>query len=304
MGIHDRDYMRDDETGWKGATGPGGAPMIVWVFIAVSVVAYLISGPMGWVTQKVVEVDGQQIREISRAGSLSLADLAKGEIWRLFTHQFVHGSILHLLMNMLILFFLGKEVALRLGPIVFAAVYLIGGVAAALFELVFGFLFQQPSSMVGASGSVSALFGVFAMLVPNQVIGLLLFFVIPVRGRVIKLAWGWVILNLGLGLITFLVGAGGVAWLAHGGGTLYGFLHGKYFLGFKLGGKKSPRSKTVPYTKRGENPNIIDAKFTDKKPDYDEVLDKINREGISALTPEEREILERASEIIKGKNKT
>lgn len=296
--------MRDDEPGWKGGSiGPGGAPMIVWVFIAISVAIFVLSGPMGWVSQRSVEVNGQLVREISRAGSLSLADLGRGEIWRLFSHQFIHGSILHLVANMLVLFFLGREVALRLGPIVFAAVYLIGGIAAALLELISGFVFQQPGAMVGASGSVSALLGVYAMLVPDQVLRLLLFFFIPVTGRVMKLAWGWVILNLGLGLITYLTGTAGVAWIAHAGGTLYGFLHGKYFLGFKFGERKRGR-KTVPYSKRGENPNIIDAQFTDKKPDYDQVLDKINSEGIGALTPEEREILERASEIIKGKNKS
>ena len=302
MGIHDRDYMRDESSPHGGAAiGPGGAPMIVWIFIAISVTIYALSGPLGLVNERIIQVGGQTVREVTRAGSLSLSQLQNGEIWRLVTHQFVHGSIFHLLVNMLMLFYLGKEVALRLGSLGFALVYLIGGVAAGLFEMAFGLLVGSPHSIVGASGSVSALLGIFAMLLPNQVVSVLLFFVIPVRGRMMKLAWGWVILNVVLGLALLAFGSAGVAWMAHAGGTLYGFLHGKFFLNPGNPRQKTRRrpSKTVPYSPRGENPNIIDAKFTDKRPDYNDVLDKINREGISSLTPQEREILERASQTIK-----
>ncbi len=306
MGIHDRDYMRE-EGAWQGGggVGPGGAPTVIWALIILNVLSYLMSGPMGWVTQQIVVIDGQNIREISRAGSISWAELANGEIWCLLTYQFVHGNLLHLGMNMLILFFLGKEVAARIGTVPFLLVYLIGGAAAALFEILIGLLVGQSPAMVGASGSISAIIGVLAVLMPNQVIRLMIFFVLPVNGRVMKLAWGWVILNLALGVITLVVGAEGVAWMAHAGGTLYGFLHGRYFLGTPGTSrpKRPKRTKTAPYSRRGENPNIIDAKFTDKRPDYNDVLDKINNEGIGALTAEEREILERASESIKGRKK-
>lgn len=288
--------MRDDEPSWKGGSvGPGGAPMIVWVFIAISVCVHVL-----WSMGVIPSLENGL-----RLGSVSLEELRAGKIWTPFTYQFVHQNFFHLVVNMVMLFFLGKEVALRLGPIQFVSTYLLGGVAAAFFGFAIKFILRADVGYVGASGSISALLGVFAMLAPNQVIGILLFFVIPIRGRLIRLARGWIYLSIGLGIVTTVFfPALAVGFFNHAGGTLYGFLHGKYFLGFKMGQKKSPRSKTVPYTKRGENPNIIDAKFTDKKPDYDEVLDKINREGISALTPEEREILERASEIIKGKNKS
>ncbi len=176
MGIHDRDYMRDESPRHAGgAIGPGGAPMIVWIFIAISVTLYALAGPMGLKTERIVQVGGQTVREIVHAGSVSLPNVLDGEIWRLISHQFVHGSILHLAANMLMLFYLGKEVAVRLGALGFALVYLVGGVVAAMFEMAFGLLTGVSPSMVGASGSVSALLGVFAMLLPNQVVSVLLF---------------------------------------------------------------------------------------------------------------------------------
>jgi hypothetical protein len=63
----------------------------------------------------------------------------------------------------------------------------------------------------------------------------------------------------------------------------------------------------VVYRSRPEQPNVIDAEFapvsgTKSKADYNEVLDKINREGIGSLTPAERRILERASENLGRRN--
>ncbi len=128
---------------------------------------------------------------------------------------------------------------------------------------------------------------------------------IPVRGTVMKLAWGWVILNVVLGVVLLAIGSAGVAWMAHAGGTLYGFCtensSSTLATSAENRGAGHRRFRIPP---RGENPNIIDAQFTDKRPDYNDVLDKINREGIGSLTPEEREILERASESIKQRNNT
>jgi membrane associated rhomboid family serine protease len=92
-----------------------------------------------------------------------LHGIAAGEWWRLFTAMFVHYGALHLLLNMSVLWQLGRYLEDKLGPLRFAALYLLAGlggnVAAYLFTAS-----NQP-----AAGASTAIFGLFlAMIVVNR----------------------------------------------------------------------------------------------------------------------------------------
>ncbi len=306
MGIHDRDYMRDDLGSGGGSRGLGGAnPMIVlWALIGACVFFQLL--PLtGWGT--VTYPSGARASLVAQKLGVSVNTLMQGEVWRLFTYQFIHGNLLHLGANMLMLFFLGREVIRRAGAAHLLAIFLIGGAIGALCELVINAMTDIGNRpLIGASGSVSALLGYFAMLMPNLRIGVLLFFIIPIRGPILRLAWGWVIFNLALAILTLFVPSLNVAWVAHAGGTLYGFLHAR-MLGdrpFAALFAKKPRDSgpDLRYQPRPGSTKIIDAEFSDpqQQADYDAILDKINREGIASLTPEERRILEEASQRMRG----
>jgi membrane associated rhomboid family serine protease len=84
--------------------------------------------------------------------------ILSGQIWRLLTPVFLHGSIPHLVVNMYSLFALGPAVERFFGGRRFLAVYILSGISGAIFSLAF-----SPSPSVGASGAIFGLLGALAM---------------------------------------------------------------------------------------------------------------------------------------------
>lgn len=287
MGIHDRDYMqgsRGPEPGWSGGGGRSGRPVIgkeivVWIFIGISVAIYLLQM-------------AQPYQRGATDGSLSGPQLFAGQLQQLLTYQFVHGSLFHLVCNMLALHFLGREIVRSLGVVNFVVCYLVGGIASGLTEIGFQAAVGYSIPLVGASGSVSALLGLWAVIMPRQRIGVFLFFIIPVRGQIMTFALGWLVINIALAVLTLVYPFANVAWLAHAGGTVYGLAHG--LVSRKLlrgGGLSRPR----PQPRQPSGPTIVPGNFGQRpEPDYNAILDKINREGIGSLTEAEKQALSEA----------
>ena len=132
--------------------------------------------------------------------------------------MFVHGSLFHLLGNMLYLWIFGNNVEDRLGPVRFALFYAVCGVIAALTHVLF-----QPGSrvpMIGASGAIAGVLGAYLVLFPRARVKVLIFLIFYIdvvavpAGIVLGLWFLLQILNVGMG--------GGVAWFAHVGGFLAG----------------------------------------------------------------------------------
>lgn len=84
-------------------------------------------------------------------------------VYQLITHQFCHGSIAHILFNMLALWTFGSSLELDLGTKKFLTFYLICGVFAASL-----FLFFATNPMLGASGAIFGLFALFTMMYPDR----------------------------------------------------------------------------------------------------------------------------------------
>jgi membrane associated rhomboid family serine protease len=137
-----------------------------------------------------------------------------------FTYQFLHGGWVHVGVNMLSLAAFGAPVERTLKPARFLAFYLSAGVVAGLIHVAFYSSSTDP--VIGASGSISAVFGAVLMLMrqSGRMSSLL-----PVAGI-------WIALNIFFGVVGGTPGAGGepVAWLAHIGGFLYGLLAIRFFL--------------------------------------------------------------------------
>ncbi len=85
--------------------------------------------------------------------------------WTLITHMFLHASFGHILFNMLVLFFFGRELERRIGKDMFLYVYFISGVVAAL-----GYALTSSVSypMVGASGAIMGVFATLTILAPDM----------------------------------------------------------------------------------------------------------------------------------------
>ena len=140
------------------------------------------------------------------------------EIWQLLTYGFMHGSLTHLLFNMLALYMFGGEVERLLGPSHFLQYYLVCVVGAAVAQLVVtSNMNLPPLPTVGASGGVFGLLLAFGMAYPHRRI-MLLFPPIPMPAWVFVTLYGMLELYLGV------TGSGqGVAHFAHLGGMAAGY---------------------------------------------------------------------------------
>jgi len=144
--------------------------------------------------------------------------------WQPVTYMFLHGSLTHLLFNMLALWMFGVDLERQWGTRFFARFYFVAGVGAALTTLVmswlpFGFAETLYMSVtVGASGAIYGLLVAFAMMYPHRPIYLYLLFPIPAR-----------VFVLIIGAVSFMSSitetSGGVAHATHLGGLLAGYLY-------------------------------------------------------------------------------
>ena len=142
----------------------------------------------------------------------------------IFTSMFLHGGFIHLAGNMLYLWIFGNNVEDSMGHGRFIFFYLLSGIAAAFFQILY-----DPSSnipMIGASGAVSGILGAYLLLFPYARIKTLIFifiFIKVVELPAIVLLTIWFFMQI---LFTYTEG---VAWYAHIGGFVFGLLAIKLF---------------------------------------------------------------------------
>jgi membrane associated rhomboid family serine protease len=143
--------------------------------------------------------------------------------------MFLHGGWLHLLGNMLFLWIFGNNVEDRLGPIPYLLFYLVGGITAALAQVVIDPTSDVP--LVGASGAIAAVLGAYIVLFPGaRVLSLVFlgFFYQLLEVPAVILLGFWFVLQLISGFAAFgaETAQGGVAFFAHIGGFVLGVVVG------------------------------------------------------------------------------
>jgi membrane associated rhomboid family serine protease len=233
--------------------------------------------------------------------ALSVSGLARGYVWQLLTYQFLHGGLLHLLLNLVAIYFFGRAIEEALGPRRMLVMYLVGGTVGGLMQILMAVAFPGlfGGSVVGASAGAFALVAAFATLFPNHLITLLLFFVIPVSLRARTLLW----LSLALAVFGILVPSDRVADAAHLGGILTGMAWIRWQLyerAWRLPAPslRRPRLKVVRLAPTRTRALEVDP-LPPLDPEYvarevDPILDKISQKGIQSLTEHERRVLEAA----------
>jgi len=154
-----------------------------------------------------------------------------GYIWTLLTSMFTHLGLSHLLLNMVSLFFIGTFVERLIGRKRYAWFYLVSGLIAGIFFVVFayfGTFFPQGQSLfggitdsaVGASGAIFGLGGLLAVLIPR--LRVLVFFIVPMP------LWAAMsVLLVGFWIISVIAGLP-IGNTAHFGGLLVGLIYGFY----------------------------------------------------------------------------
>ncbi len=144
-----------------------------------------------------------------------------------FTSMFVHAGILHILSNMIFLAVFGDNVEDLLGPIPYLIFYLLCGLAAAAAQIA-----ADPNSTipnVGASGAISGVLAGYLILLPQGVVRLFIFFgffyrITKVPALLFILVWFVAQLFSGVLSLGAVAEGGGVAYWAHIGGFVAGFL--------------------------------------------------------------------------------
>jgi len=159
------------------------------------------------------------------------ANIVAGHHWiTVLTAMFLHGSWLHIIGNMVFLWAFGPEIEDAMNPLRYLGFYLLGGIVAMLAQVA-----ASPHSTIpnlGASGAIAAVMGAFLVTYPRDRIRTLLFFFIFVRIRFIPAALligFWFLSQLFDAGAVATVQTGGVAYLAHIGGCVFGAVTGRLF---------------------------------------------------------------------------
>jgi membrane associated rhomboid family serine protease len=159
------------------------------------------------------------------------ADIVGGRHWiTILTAMFMHASWSHILGNMVFLWAFGPEIEDAMNPVRYLVFYLVGGLAATLAQVA-----ASPGSTVptlGASGAIAAVMGAFLVTYPRDQIRTVLILGWFVRVTVIPaslLIGLWFIIQLlSVGVVAD-VQTGGVAYMAHVGGVIFGAVTARLF---------------------------------------------------------------------------
>ncbi|MGB7769576.1 MAG: rhomboid family intramembrane serine protease [Verrucomicrobiia bacterium] len=291
--LEDRDYMRQPDYEGSGVSFTVGLIIVNTAIFLAELVAFN--------TQR-----GSDF--IDNYFALSLDGLQHGHVWQLLTFQFLHAGWLHLIFNMLAVFFFGRPVETALGRSRFLTLYLSSGVIGGLCQMAAALVWPSffGGAVVGASAGAYGLVAAFAVLNWWERFTLLIyFFPVTMRGRTLL----WCCIGLAAGSI-LLAHHSNIANAAHLGGILTGALFVRQIVqgrwhwpqwGSLPSRPAAPREFVVTRAGRGKFWQLAAGKPDEELPtdefvksEVDPILDKISAHGIQSLTAREREILEKA----------
>jgi membrane associated rhomboid family serine protease len=190
-------------------------PLVTWTLIGLNVFLFFWDRNWSWGGHSIVFADLAM-----RPSEVIAALTGRGdplELGKLFTSMFLHGSLWHLIGNMLFLMVFGENVENALGGFRFAIYYLFWGIVAASAHI-----FVHPGSPIptlGASGAIGGVLGCYFLLFPGNRVQV---FVPPLIFFVFALP-AWVLLGFWF-VFQVLVPQAGVANWAHAGGFLAGMV--------------------------------------------------------------------------------
>ncbi|NLS94432.1 MAG: rhomboid family intramembrane serine protease [Planctomycetaceae bacterium] len=299
MGIYDREYYREEPTGFS-IRKPG--TVIGWL-IVINLVVFLASALFA--KESYEEYGGGFVRIVSHPVNdwlgLNAGDLVKPWLWwRFLTYGFCHASLVHIFGNMIGLFFLGRAVEQRYGQREFLRIYLamivVAGVVWAAFELLVGAGPTVP--VVGASGAVVGVIVLFALNYPRVTV--LFMMVIPMP------AWVLGVIVVASDLYGASTQAEQIAYQAHLAGSAFAFLYWRLGWNFArltdgfASGKLFQRRPRL----RVHHPDdeAVDRSDAALDGEVDRILSKLHRQGRDSLTRKERRILETESQRLREKH--
>jgi membrane associated rhomboid family serine protease len=288
MGIHDREYYRDEQQGFHFSSPKS----MVIVLIIINVAIFIIdafSGPTE---------DGG--RNLSSFMALSTDVVQKPwNFYKVITCGFAHTPanirIWHVVGNMFVLFMLGRSVEDKYGSGEFLRIYLTALIIASVGWLVVQLAQGTAATMYGASGAVSAIVMLFVLNFPHQ--KLLIWGIVPMP------VWLFGVIVVVSDILLAFNPNSHVAWEAHMAGLAFGaayfyFNWNLHWMDVQWIRNLTSRAKTS-YKRRhlkihrppGEDPQL--------KAEADRILEKMHNEGEASLTKKERKTLEKYSKMLR-----
>src|SRR5207253_7273063 len=219
---------------------------------------------------------------------LGLSDrgISDAYAWQFFTAPLLCNNVWHFLANMLVLYFIGRDVEVIIGQRQFLFLYLFGAFSGEL-----GHLFLMPSDCVlfAAGGGIAAIFVAYATILPELEMTTLLLFMVPVRLKMRRV--GQIALFAAIALLP-LDRTGSVGHSAFLGGAVAGWFYA-HLLGF---GRTSLLQRML--LKRRVQAARLRSLSADQfvAEEVDPLLEKISRRGLASLSRRERRLLEQARE--------
>ncbi len=137
-------------------------------------------------------------------------------LWQLFTYQFLHGGLFHLLFNMLALWMFGCDLERRWGSVFFLKYFFVSAVGGGLLNTLL--LPNQVAPSIGASGGIYGILLAYGLIYPNQIV--YFYFLFPIKMK----HFVWIIGGIAF-YSSIASGQSGIAHLAHLGGMLFGYLY-------------------------------------------------------------------------------
>jgi membrane associated rhomboid family serine protease len=277
MGLYDREYYRGERQGFT----LGGDRMMVTNLILVNVAVYILD----------LFLDGALRRNFELRPDLFQHPW---NAWQLLTAGFIHSrDMWHIAINMLVLFFFGRDVESIYGRMEFLRIYLMLIVMSSLAWVVSQTIWDRNASgMMGASGAVMGILVLYVLHFPRRMIYIWGIFPLP--------AWLLGIFYVGSDFMGFIGPQGRgdgpqVAYETHLAGAAFAALY--YYshinLGQLLPGRGFRGWRPQPRLRvHDPRPDGGGERFDDR---VDTILDKVSREGIDSLSAEERQMLEDAS---------
>lgn len=215
--------------------------------------------------------------------------------WGILTYSFFHGNVLHLALNMFMLYVVGKLFLRYFRSNDLLTFYFWGAVfGAVLFSVYSTWLGNDASSLVGASAAVYSVFFGLVSYVPKMKLQLA---IINVTLPLDYVAYAL----LGFDVFMILAGNNDGGHVSHLGGATFGFLYmkqfekGNDFLGKFWMKLFSTRNRSEKRNSQYKKPSRDDYEFNSQKIEkqkrVDAVLDKISRSGYDSLSKEEKDFL-------------
>jgi len=204
-------------------------PVITYIILGINIFVYVYEFSLGTYKENFIYQFGTIPYDLFNPAGIN-------SYLTIFSSMFIHANFIHILGNMLFLWVFADNVEDRLGHIKFIIFYLICGIAAVFLHSI-----TTPNSkipMVGASGAISGIMGAYVVFFPRarilSIIPLGFFFRIAYLPSPFFIGI-WFLYQFLLGLVSISIKGGGVAYFAHIGGFIAGFL---FALPFKKSNRK------------------------------------------------------------------